>query len=122
MRLLLLAALIAPICASAATTPQVEHSWLYGAWTVEHDEDGTPPDVMAFVPGKYVGYGVNCAYRMESPMHLNGGNVYVTFEVPNKGPIALIFRPVEKKSKLVFTSPRTRNNATYKRLDKNPCE
>lgn len=122
MRFLLLAALLTPTSSYAAASPKLADSWLYGAWTVEHDEDGTPPDVMAFIPGKYVGYGVNCAYRMESPMHVYTGDVYVTFEVPGKGPIALIFHPTESGSKLTFTSPRTRNNAVYKKLDKNPCE
>ena len=92
--------------AHAVEGPRPELWWLYGAWTVEHDEDNTPPDVMAFIPGKYVGYGVDCAYRIEQPFHMNAGDVYVTAEFP-KGPIAIVFRPNSDKSRLTFTSPST---------------
>jgi hypothetical protein len=72
--------------------------------------------------GKYTNYGVGCAVNAEMQFHTHAGDVYVTSEIPGKGPVALVFRPSADKSKLIYTSPRTRNNATYARLTPNPCE
>lgn len=97
--------------------------WLFGTWTAIADEDGTPADIMSFGPGgKYTNYGVGCAVNSEMQFHTHEGDVYVTGEIPGKGPVALVFRPSADKSKLTYTSPRTRNNATYARLTPNPCQ
>ena len=53
--------------------------------------------------------------------HWHSGDIYVTSEIPGKGPIALVFRPDSSKKKLTYTSPRTRNNAHYEYRDKSPC-
>lgn len=105
----------------AAAAERLEPTWLFGAWKVTHDEDNTPPDIMAFKSGVYVSYGVDCAFRYEWPMHIHGGDVFVKVEWP-KGPISIVFRPNADKTKLTFTSPRTRNNAIYEKLPSNPCE
>ena len=54
-------------------------------------------------------------------MHWWSGDLYVTSEIPGKGPISIVFRPNADGSKLTFTSPRTRNNAVYARIPKIPC-
>lgn len=108
----------APIAPSAESKP----AWMVGTWTAVSDEDGTPADVMEFrKDGKYVNYGFNCALAAEMPFHVYAGDIYVTSEVPNKGPISIVFRPSQDKGKLTYTSPRTRNNAVYERLPSNPC-
>jgi hypothetical protein len=53
--------------------------------------------------------------------HIHNGNVYVTIEIPGKGPIAIVLHPTSNNSRLTFTSPRSRNNATYAKLKTNPC-
>ena len=97
--------------------------WLFGTWTAIADEDGTPADVMAFGPnGKHTNYGIGCAVNAEMSYHTHNGDIYVTSEITGKGPVALVFRPSADKNTLVYTSPRTRNNATYARLEPNPCK
>lgn len=86
--------------------------WLIGTWTPVSDEDGTPPDFADFTAdGMYINHGFDCSIRVEAPFHLHDGDIYITFEVPDKGPIALVFRPDLDGKRLTYTSPRTRNNA-----------
>ena len=97
-------------------------TWLFGTWKGIADEDGTPPDILSFdASGKYISYGIGCATHDVMDYHLHNGNVYVTIEIPGKGPIAIVFHPTADKSRLTFTSPRSRNNATYAKLRTNPC-
>lgn len=94
-----------------------------GVWTATSDEDGTPADVMEFrADGTYINYGINCAVSGKSPFHVYAGDIYVTSEIPGKGPVSVVFRPSADKTKLTYTSPRTRNNAIYERLPSNPCK
>lgn len=98
-------------------------SWVTGAWTATSDEDGTPADFMEFrADGTYVNYGFDCSVASEMPFHGHAGDIYVTSEVLGKGPISIVFRPSQDKSKLTYTSPRTRNNAVYERLSAIPCK
>ena len=93
-----------------------------GTWTATSDEDGTPADIFDFTAdGKYVNYGIGCAVRAEMPFHVYAGDIYITIELPGKGPTSIVFRPSPDKRKLTYTSPRTRNNAVYERLPINPC-
>jgi len=109
---------LAPIACSSANSPD---SWMTGTWTATSDEDGTPADIFDFTAdGKYVNYGVGCAVRSEMPFHVHGGDIYISIEL-DKGPISIVFRPSADRTKLTFTSPRTRNNAVYERLRVNPC-
>jgi hypothetical protein len=97
-------------------------SWLVGTWTVTFDEDGTPPDFSDFTAdGRYINHGFDCSVRTEMPIHFYNGDIYVTGEIPDKGPIALVFRPSPDKKHLTYTSPRTRNNATLERLPGPKC-
>ena len=98
-------------------------SELTGVWTAVSDEDGTPADVFELRGnGTYVNYGIGCNIQEEMPYHVFHGDLYVTSEIPDKGPIAIVFRPSRDGKQLTFTSPRTRNNAVYERLASNPCE
>jgi hypothetical protein len=86
--------------------------WLIGTWTPISDEDGTPPDFADFTAdGKYINYGYDCSVRTEMSLHIYKGDIYVTGEIPGKGPIAVVFRPDPQGEHLTYTSPRTRNNA-----------
>lgn len=118
-----LLAMLMSVAPSVAPPTLQRENWLVGAWQMTHDEDGTPADIMEFrADGTHVFWGAGTActsYLTE--YHVHSGNVYVTVEVPGKGPIAAIFRPDQERTKLVFTSPRTRNNATYERILDNPC-
>lgn len=106
---------------STAAQPQPSHS-LVGSWTAVSDEDGTPADYFQITEdGKYINYGFNCTVRSEAPTHIWGGDLYVTHEIPAKGPISIVFRPNFDASTLTFTSPRTRNNAVYARIVSIPC-
>ena len=96
--------------------------WLFGTWKGIADEDGSPPDILSFTAsGKYISYGYGCATHDEMDYHIHNGNIYVSIEIEGKGPIAIVFHPTLDKSKLTFTSPRSRNNATYGKLKTNPC-
>ena len=106
---------------SCAASEQVP-AWLVGTWTPTFDEDGTPADVASFTAdGKYYNYGIGCSVFGEMRFHIHNGDIYITSEVPGKGPIAQVFRPSENGRKLTYTSPRTRNNAVMEKLDSNPC-
>jgi len=109
-------------CPFSIYSAENKPDWMVATWTAVSDEDGTPADVMEFrKDGKYVNYGFNCALAAEMPFHVYAGDIYVTSEVPNKGPISIVFRPSKDKENLTYTSPRTRNNAVYERLPSNPC-
>lgn len=116
---LVLALLLAADFASALPPGD---SWFVGFWNMTADEDGTPSDTMEFrADGSYVNYGYQCR-QATAKYHVIAGDIYVTHEVPGKGPIALVFRPSRDRTKLTYTSPRTRNNAVYERLSKSPCK
>ena len=100
-----------------------DNSWLYGYWELATDEDGGQKgmDVDEFRPdGIYSILGPNCKPQL-GRYHVYDGDIYVTFEIPGKGPIAMIYRPSPTKKTLTYTSPRTRNNATYEKLPGSPC-
>ena len=106
---------------SCAASEQVP-AWLVGTWTPTSDEDGTPADVASFTEdGKYYNYGIGCAVFGEMPFHIYNGDIYITSEIPGKGPVAIVFRPSENGAKLTYTSPRTRNNTIMEKLKSNPC-
>ncbi len=95
--------------------------WMAGFWGATSDEDNSPLDVMEFRKnGTWANYGHKCSRYSESRFHVFEGDIYVKLEHP-KGPIAIVFHPNFGKSKLTYTSPRTRNNAVYERLTENPC-
>ena len=121
--MLLLALAAALSVGSIKTAPVVtsDLASVVGYWRLSYDEDGTPPDTMEIrSDGTYVSHGIDCEYSVEVPYHIYKGDVYATIEIIGKGPISIVFRP-NLKGQLVFTSPRTRNNAYYERQEKNPC-
>lgn len=122
VRASLLIAFALALCAPASALPP-EAPWFVGFWTMTHDEDGTPPDTMEFrADGTYINYGYRCSGVAKTKYHVYAGDIYVTFEVEGKGPIAIVFRQNSDRTQLTFTSPRSRKNATYARLRTNPCQ
>jgi hypothetical protein len=100
--------------APVATKP----AWFVGQWILASDEDGGPPgqDLDEFLAdGHYIIYGPKCTQSLVASYHVHDGDIYVTAEVPGKGPIAMIFRPSADQTSLTYTSPRTRHNAIYRR-------
>jgi hypothetical protein len=100
-----------------------DYSWLYGYWLTTADEDSRVPiaDWNEFrADGTYVNISPDC-HRAYGKFHTFDGDVYVTVEVPKKGPIAIIFRPAKSRVQLTFTSPRTRNNATLSKVEQTTC-
>ena len=92
-----------------------------GYWVMDFDEDGTPADSMEITAsGEYINLGWQCQIRTVVPYHIHNNDLYVTVEVAKKGPTATIFRLLDD-GRLSFTSPRTRNNAYYRRIERNPC-
>jgi hypothetical protein len=89
--------------------------WLYGYWYTTADEDHTPADCSEFRPdGIYVTVLPDCT-RHTAKYHFFEGDIYVTVEIPGKGPVALVLRPNEAKTTLTFTSFRTHNNSVLEK-------
>lgn len=106
----------APACAK----PRVQADYV-GFWELSFDEDGSPKDTMEIrSDGTYIAHGWSCRTSDLIPFHLHDGDMYATIEIPNKGPVSLVFRLLED-GRISYTSPRTANNAYYRRLEKNPC-
>jgi hypothetical protein len=99
-------------------------SWLPGIWQMTADEDKGPlGELVEFTPdGRYFFYGKYCLSMEPIHFHIHKGNVYVTNTIPGKGPVSVIFHPVNGNSTLTFTSPRTFNNATYSKTKLKACE
>jgi hypothetical protein len=107
--------------APAAAPIDAKSQWLSGYWFTTADEDHTPPDWSEFRPdGTYVSTSPSCS-RMLGRYHLFAGDIYVTIEIPSKGPVALVFRPSDDKTKLTFTSFRTHHNAVLEKVGRPPC-
>ncbi|HET7126623.1 MAG TPA: hypothetical protein VFI26_05970 [Lysobacter sp.] len=108
---------------SAAGQSNDQENWMIGFWHMTIDEDNGPlGGVIEFKPnGIYVGYDNACNSLGEIDYHVYRGNIYVTNTIPGKGPVSVIFHPSEDRTKLTFTSSRTRNNAVYERLSDDKC-
>jgi hypothetical protein len=123
----LLIASVLPGCAADTLNPVP--SWAIGFWHGILDEDSPsgPFDYMEFRSDgtvKQYGYcrGGEPTGGEVSQFHLSGGDIYLTAEIAGKGPVALVFRPNSAKTRLTYTSPRTRNNAVYEHRAANPCK
>lgn len=121
MRTALFIGLVAGLLTSAACAmPPVQTDYV-GFWELSFDEDGSPKDTMEIrSDGTCIAHGWSCQTADMIPFHLHSGDMYATIEIPNKGPISIVFRFLED-GRISFTSPRTTNNAYYSRLDHNPC-
>jgi hypothetical protein len=93
-----------------------DNGWLVGLWTQTVDEDGKPfDDTVEFrSDGTSIHYDATCQRRFHTTYHFHDGKIYVTAEA-KKGFISLLFAPTSDHKQLVFTSPRTGNNAYYVR-------
>jgi hypothetical protein len=111
-----------PTEARAAPTSAVP-SWLPAIWQMTKDEDKGPlGELVEFTAdGQYVFHGRGCMSMSPIGFHMFKGNVYVTNVIPDKGPVSVIFRPIDNKTKLSFTSPRTFNNAFFKKTSLTAC-
>lgn len=99
---------------------QLNADWLYGTWEKTLDEDGLPSDKITFLDnGGWISYGPN-GQETTLPYHLDSGNIYLTIlpKTQEKGPVAMVFKPNHDGTTLMFTSPRTGNNAIYERVDR----
>ena len=98
-------------------------AWATGFWRMTADEDNGPlGEVIEFTAdGDYVWYGRECTAYPKIDAHVHNGDIYVTNTIPGKGPVAVIFHPNADHTQLTFTSPRTKNNATYERLTGTKC-
>jgi hypothetical protein len=115
-----IAFLVLAAVTAQAWSSQKSNSYV-GFWELSHDEDGSPKDTMEIrSDGTYISHGWTCQKADVIPYHIYNGDMYATVEIPGKGPISIIFRR-HKDDTLSFTSPRSRNNAYYSRLNKNPC-
>ena len=121
--LILAIAATASLPAYAAKNSAVP-SWLPGIWQMTEDEDKGPlGELVEFTAdGKYYFYGKDCLSMQPIGFHVYDGNVYVTNVIPSKGPVSVIFHPVDNQTKLTFTSPRTFNNAIYSKTSLTTCE
>jgi hypothetical protein len=102
-----------------------DYAWLYGYWYAIADEDNTNNTDADWnelrADGTYVNISPDCR-RVYGKFHIFEGDVYITYEIPKKGPIAMIFRPSKSKVQLTYTSPRTRNNATMSKVEHTSCK
>jgi hypothetical protein len=107
-----------------AATSEAPPSWLPGIWQMTQDEDKGPlGELVEFtVSGEYFFYGKECLAMKPIRFHVHNGDIYVTNIIEGKGPVSVIFHPIEKHSKLTFTSPRTFNNATYSKTSLTRCK
>ena len=97
--------------------------WAVGFWRLTKDEDhGGISDVFEFrADGRWVNYTPSCD-NSRGVFFVHHDDLIAMIEVPNKGPIALVFRPNSDHTKLTFTAPRTRNNAIYETVPSpSPC-
>jgi hypothetical protein len=113
---MVVAAALFASCAVSQPKNDSDVTWLVGTWEKTVDEDSSSPaDTITFKgDGTWISFGPGNK-QMINTFHLYGGDVYLTLEMQSQGPVALVFRPSKDRTRLVFTSPRTINNATYER-------
>jgi len=118
--LTVVAAAMMPFAVSAT-----EHgdSWMVGFWHMTADEDHGPlGEVIEFRADRtYVAYTQTCTTFPLAEFHTFKGDIYVTSEIPGKGPVSVLFHPEQGRTRLTFTSVRTHNTATYERLQATKC-
>ena len=100
--------------------------WPYGFWVGVLDEDNGPLDFFEIRPDDTIVFWGFCRDGRASGgeatrFHWHAGDIYVTSEIPGKGPIALVFRLNKAKKQITYTSPSTRNNQFYEYRAKSPC-
>lgn len=117
----LVAASLFPSCSASNENP--DNSWMLGFWKMTADEDGGPKGTFVEfrANGTYVSYDESCNKFPAIGFHIHDGDIYVTNLIPGKGPVSVIFHPNQERTKLVFTSPRTQNNAVYERATVSHC-
>ncbi len=108
-------------CAVVGETP--DDPWMTGFWRMTADEDGGEVGgVIEFrADGTYVGYDPSCNAFPAIGFHVFNGDIYVTNMIQGKGPVSVIYHPNNDRTRLTFTSPRTKNNAIYERSASKKC-
>ena len=94
--------------------------WMIGFWRLTSDEDGPPSgNFMEFRPnGTSLLYDRSCAEFLTQKVHVFEGDIFLSAELPGKGPIGVILRPNSDHTHLTYTSLRTKHNAVYERAKK----
>ena len=123
---IVICALLMLFCGNASSSPSrspdTHPAWLLGYWHVTYDEDGDPPDWTEFkANGQFMVISPECNVGV-GHYHVFDGDVYLTFIIPGKGPVALVYRPSPDKAHLTYTSLRTRHNATLRKVRAIPCK
>lgn len=115
---------VATIALQACAKENAVPSWLPGIWQMTEDQDKGPlGELVEFTAdGKYHFYGKDCLSMQPIGFHVHDGNIYVTNQIPDKGPVSVIFHPIDGNRKLTYTSPRTFNNAIYSKTQLTACE
>jgi hypothetical protein len=123
MRWLFFIFAVTALMPSALSVAEERGTWMIGFWHMTADEDHGPTgEVIEFrADGTYVAYTEICATYPAAEFHVFKGDIYVTSEIPGKGPVSVIFHPDKERTRLTFTSARTHNNATYERLASTKC-
>jgi hypothetical protein len=111
------------VVGGCTATPTALHQpeWLVGTWELTEDPDGTPTDWMQFLPdGTFVNTLSNCQ-EFKGKYHVFDGDLYFAIE-PDAKFLANGMRPTSDRRKLLYTSPRTRNTATYEKVERARCK
>ena len=117
--LLVIASLAAPSIRAESSSDD-RPQWLFGVWELTEDPDGSPTDWMEFHPdGTFVNTLGNCK-TATGRFHLYQGDIYLAIEQGGKF-LANGSRPNPERTKLLYTSPRTRNTATYEKVASVRC-
>ena len=111
------------VVACHASDAESSHG-VVGFWQMIEDEDGGPLGGVFELrsDNTHVGYAKDCSEYPALPFHVYKGDIFVSSDVPGKGPVSVMFRPSPDGTKLTFTSPRTRNNAVHAFHKTNPCK
>lgn len=117
---LLILAGVASLNVHAKHAPGKSSAWLLGVWELTDDPDNSPTDWMEFrADGTFVNTLSNCK-QASGRYHLYQGDIYLAIEQGGKF-LANGARPNPEKTKLLYTSPRTRSTATYEKVEAVRC-
>ena len=104
MKMLRPLALLITLAGARSAIALDESGWALGFWQQTSDEDHGSLDYFEVRKhGTFIDHGY-----------------YQTFEIEDKGPVALIFRPNAARNVVTYTSPPTRNNAVSEQGTNDP--
>jgi hypothetical protein len=110
------ALVLAGMLAAGPTMLLDDASWVVGIWTQDLDEDGAAGDetVQLWPDGRVALFDSGCRFVGEATYFVRDAAVFVVATTA-KGRVAIVYELDRKTDHLRFTSPRTRNLATYAR-------